>query len=143
MSKIFVLGYNKTGTKSLAKALEILGYKTTHTKGGGECSVQMYDNHLILRLSMTTNPFPHPKALKDMKKSYMYTDDAAKITLKLLDETGIINVGGEPQFVYEFVKKENPDIGFNYLSEISDVNMATDCSMNTTKLKKVINDTII
>ena len=31
----------------------------------------------------------------------------------------------------------------NYLSEISDVNMATDCSMNTTKLKKVINDTII
>jgi dTDP-4-dehydrorhamnose reductase len=113
------------------------------SKLGGECSVQMYDNHLILRLSMTTNPFPHPKALKDMKKSYMYTDDAAKITLKLLDETGIINVGGESQSVYEFVKKENPDIGFNYLSEISDVNMATDCSMNTTKLKKVINDTII
>ena len=112
------------------------------SKLGGECAVQMYDNHLILRLSMTTNPFPHPKALKDMKKSYMYTDDAAKITLKLLDETGIINVG-ESQSVYEFVKKENPDIGFNYLSEISDVNMATDCSMNTTKLKKVINDTII
>ena len=73
----------------------------------------------------------------------MYTDDAAKITLKLLEETGIINVGGESQSVYEFVKKENPDIGFNYLSEISDVNMATDCSMNTTRLKEVIDDTII
>ena len=34
-------------------------------------------------------------------------------------------------------------IGFNYLSEISDVNMATDCSMNTTRLKEVIDDTII
>jgi hypothetical protein len=36
MSKIFVLGYNKTGTKSLAKALEILGYKVLHTGGGGD-----------------------------------------------------------------------------------------------------------
>jgi|TARA_B100001758_G_scaffold45598_1_gene36477 hypothetical protein len=34
--KIFVLGYNKTGTKSLAKALEILGYNVLHTGGGGE-----------------------------------------------------------------------------------------------------------
>ena len=113
------------------------------SKLAGECCVQMYDNNLILRIAMTTKPFPHTKALKDMKKSYMYTDDAAKITLKLLDETGIINVGGESQSVYEFVKKENPDIGFNYLSEISDVNMATDCSMNTTRLKEVIDDTII
>ena len=31
LSKIFVLGYNKTGTKSLAKALEILGYNVLHT----------------------------------------------------------------------------------------------------------------
>lgn len=44
MSKIFVLGYNKTGTKSLAKALEILGYKTTHTKGGGELLEMTYKN---------------------------------------------------------------------------------------------------
>ena len=36
MSKIFVLGYNKTGTKSLAEAVEILGYKVLHTGGGGE-----------------------------------------------------------------------------------------------------------
>ena len=34
--KLFVLGYNKTGTKSLAKALEILGYNVLHTGGGGE-----------------------------------------------------------------------------------------------------------
>ena len=36
MIKLFVIGYNKTGTKSLAKALDILGYKVLHTGGGGE-----------------------------------------------------------------------------------------------------------
>ena len=33
-NKIFVFGYNKTGTMSLEKALTILGYKVFHTRGG-------------------------------------------------------------------------------------------------------------
>ena len=61
------------------------------SKLGGECAVQMYDNHLILRMAMNRKPFPHPKALKDMRKSIMYIEDAAKVTLKLLNEKGIIN----------------------------------------------------
>lgn len=36
MSKIFVLGYNKTGTKSLSNALEYLGYKVLHTGSTGD-----------------------------------------------------------------------------------------------------------
>ena len=110
------------------------------SKLGGECAVQMYDNHLILRMAMNKKPFPHPKALKDMRKSLMYIEDAAKITLRLLEETGIINVGGKSQSVYDFVKEENPNVEPIYLSEISDVNMATDCSMDTTKMKEVIDD---
>ena len=110
------------------------------SKLGGECAVQMYDNHLILRMAMNKKPFPHPKALKDMKKSLMYIEDAAKVTLKLLDETGIMNVGGKSQSVYDFVKKENSDIEPIYLKDISDVNMATDCSMDTTKMKEVIDE---
>lgn len=113
------------------------------SKLGGECAVQMYDNHLILRMAMNRKPFPHPKALKDMRKSIMYIDDAAKITLKLLGESGIINVGGKSQSVYDFVKNENPNVEPIYLKDISDVNMATDCSMNTAKMNKVINDSII
>ncbi len=113
------------------------------SKLGGECAVQMYDNHLILRMAMNKKPFPHSKALKDMKKSLMWIEDAARVTLKLLDETGIINVGGKSQSVYDFIKEENPNIKPIYLKDISDVNMATDCSMDTTKMKKVINDTII
>ena len=112
------------------------------SKLGGECAVQMYDNHLILRMSMNRKPFPHPKALKDMRKSLIYIEDAAKITLKLLDEKGVINIGGKSQSVYDFVKEENPNIEPIYLSEISDVNMATDCSMDTTKMKKVIDDSV-
>jgi len=110
------------------------------SKLGGECAVQMYDNHLILRLAMNRKPFPHPKALIDMRKSLMYIEDAAEVTLQLLNETGIINVGGKSQSVYDFVKETNPDIQPITLSEISDVNMATDCTMDTTKMKKVIDD---
>ena len=44
MNKIFVLGYNKTGTKSLAEALEILGYSVLHTEGGGELLEMTYKN---------------------------------------------------------------------------------------------------
>ena len=73
----------------------------------------------------------------------MYIEDAAKITLQLLDETGIINVGGKSQSVYDFVKEENKSVKPIYLKDISDVNMATDCSMNTEKMRNVINDTII
>jgi dTDP-4-dehydrorhamnose reductase len=103
----------------------------------------MYDNHLILRMAMNRKPFPHPKALIDMRKSLMYIEDAAKVTLQLLDETGIINVGGKSQSVYDFVKETNPDIQPITLSEISDVNMATDCTMDTTKMNKVIDDSTV
>ena len=113
------------------------------SKLGGECSVRLYDNHLILRMAMNKRPFPHPKALVDMKKSLMYIDDAAKVTMWLLDESGTINVGGKSQSVYDFVKETNPDVDKIYLDEIDDVNMAKDCSMNTEKMKGLIDDTVI
>lgn len=113
------------------------------SKLGGECAVKLYDNHLILRMSMNKRPFPHQKALVDMKKSLMYIDEASKVVLRLLDEKGTINVGGKSQSVYDFVKETNSDVGKIYLDEIDDVNMATDCSMDTTKLKRLVNDTII
>ena len=128
--------YKETGTM---KPFTKYGW----SKLGGECAVQMYDNHLILRMAMNKKPFPHPKALKDMRKSLMYIEDAAKVTLQLLDETGIINVGGKSQSVYDFAKEENANVEPIYLKDISDVNMAEDCSMDTTLMKKVINDTTI
>ena len=68
----------------------------------------------------------------------MYVDDVAKIIFKLIDETGIINIGGKAQSVFDFVKKDSPNIDKITLSEIGDVGMATDCSMNVGKLNKLI-----
>jgi len=110
------------------------------SKLGGECSVKMCPNHLILRLAMCEKPFPHSKALVDMIKSPIYVDEVAKIILQLIDESGVINVGGKAQSVFDFVREENPNIDKISLSEVGDVNMASNCSMNITKLNRLTND---
>ena len=42
--------------------------------------------------------------------------------------------------MYDFVKRTNKDVGKIYLDNISDVNMAKDCSMNISKMEKIINE---
>jgi len=108
------------------------------SKLGGECSVQMMQDSLILRLAMCEKPFPHSKALVDMIKSPMYDEDVAKVIYKLINKSGIINVGGEAKSMFEFVKEDRPDIEKITLSEVGDVNMATNCSMNIDKLKEIL-----
>ena len=80
------------------------------SKLGGESAVQMYKNSLILRMCMTENPFVHKKAFTDFKTNFIFHEDVAKITMKLLFKKGIINVGGPAQSVYKFAKKFNPKI---------------------------------
>jgi len=108
------------------------------SKLGGECAVRLYKNSLILRMALCNTPFPHKKALHDIKKSYIFMDDAVGIILKLKDEFGIINVGGISQTPYEFAKKSNTDVGKIYLEDVNDVAMATDSSLNIDKLNKII-----
>ena len=73
------------------------------SKLGGECAVRLYKNSLILRISMTEKPFVHEFAFNDVEMNFMYHDEFAKILLKLINEKGIINVGGKTQTVYNFV----------------------------------------
>ena len=47
------------------------------SKLGGECSVQMYKNSLIIRLCMTEKPFVHKKAYANLKLNFMFQEDAA------------------------------------------------------------------
>jgi dTDP-4-dehydrorhamnose reductase len=108
------------------------------SKLGGECAVKLYDNSLILRLCICNHPFPHPKAAIDIKKSLMYDYQAAKIIMLLLEEKGVINVGGESQSVYDFAKQDNPNIQILSRKDILDVNIAPDTTMNTSKMKKII-----
>ncbi len=108
------------------------------SKLGGECSVTMTPNSLILRMAMNENPFLHPKALVDCIKSLITIEEAAAITLKLLDEVGVINVGGERRSVYEFAKETNPEVEKLYMKDIN-VKLPKDSSMNINKLKKILN----
>tara|TARA_R100000808_G_scaffold63_1_gene519 strand:- start:13149 stop:13856 length:708 start_codon:yes stop_codon:yes gene_type:complete len=108
------------------------------SKLGGECSVHIYDNSLILRMCMANKPFPHKKALVDVTKSLLYDEEAAKITLQLMDENGIINVGGRAETVYEFARRENPDVEKAFLQDVEDVAMGVDSSMDITKLESII-----
>ena len=77
------------------------------SKLGGECSVQMYKNSLIIRLCMTEKPFVHKKAYANVKLNFMFQEDAAKLLLKIINRKGIINLGGQSQTVYNFAKKYN------------------------------------
>ena len=72
------------------------------SKLGGECSVQMYKNSLIIRLCMTEKPFVHKQAYANVKLNFIFQEDAAKMVLKILNKKGIINVVS--QTVYNFEK---------------------------------------
>ena len=110
------------------------------SKLGGECAVKLYKNSLILRMALCQQPFPHPKALVDIKKSYLYMNEAAKMILKLINEIGVINVGGETMSPFEFAKKDNPNLKKISLNEVGDVKMGKDASMNINKMKTMLND---
>ena len=110
------------------------------SKLGGECAVRMYDNSLILRTCICNHPFPHGQALTDVKKSLMYNFEAARIILKLLNEKGVINLGGDSQSVYDFASKKNPRIRKITRQDVKDVYIAPDTSMNTSRLKEILND---
>ena len=42
------------------------------SKFGGECSVQMYKNSLILRICMTEKPFIHKHAFSDVEMNFIF-----------------------------------------------------------------------
>ena len=58
------------------------------SKFGGECSVQMYENSLILRICMTEKPFIHKEAFSDVVMNFMFHETLAKNLLSLIDNKG-------------------------------------------------------
>ena len=106
------------------------------SKLGGECSVSMYSNSLILRITMTEKPFLYKSAYTNLKTNYMFHEELVKILPKLINEKGIINVGGKQQSVYDFAKTYNPKTRKNKLKK--NLNIPLNQTMNLTKLKKLI-----
>ena len=108
------------------------------SKLGGEASVQLYKNSLILRVCMTEKPFVHKTAFTNVKTSFMYHEDVAKILFKILHKKGIINVGGNSKFIYDFAKKDNFNVKKKYLKKENNYGVPVNSSMNLSKLKKII-----
>ena len=108
------------------------------SKLGGESAVHLYQNSLILRVCMTEKPFVHKGAFANVKNNFIYQEQVADILFKLLDEKGVINIGGKSQYIYDFVKKDKKDIKKVYLKKSLDIGVPFDSSMNISKLKKIV-----
>ena len=108
------------------------------SKLGGEASVQLYKNSLILRVSMTEKPFVHSKAFANVKTSFAYHDEVAKFLFKILNKKGVLNIGGKPQFIYNFAKKDNKNVKKVYLKKNAKIGMPFDSSINLAKLKRIL-----
>lgn len=82
------------------------------SKLGGECSVKLIPNHLILRCSFTEKPFKHESAFIDSYKSFMYVDEIVKLIWSLIENNaqGTFNVGGSARSIYNFAKLSNPNV---------------------------------
>ena len=104
------------------------------SKLGGESSVILYKNSLILRIMMCERPFLHDHAFYDVKTNFMFQDEVAKIIPKILNKKGIINIGGKIQSVFDFAKKTKKNVIKISGKKIFPPNP----SMNTTKLKKIL-----
>ncbi len=105
------------------------------SKLGGESSVQMYKNSLILRANISQSPFVHKKAFQNVKINFLYQNEAAKIIFKLINRKGIVNLGGNSQSIYNFAKRTNPNVKKIYLkNKMYPRNLV----MNVNKLKKIV-----
>jgi|TARA_B110000196_G_scaffold312026_1_gene316736 dTDP-4-dehydrorhamnose reductase len=108
------------------------------SKLGGESSVQLYKNSLILRVCMTEKPFVHKVAFSNVKTSFTYHENIAKILFKLINKKGIINVGGPSSSVYDFARKENKNIIKRKLRKDNKIGLPFNSSINVAKMKKNI-----
>ena len=106
------------------------------SKLGGECAVQMYKNSLILRITMTEKPFKFKKAYTNLKSNFLYHEDLVKMLPKLINETGIINVGGKSQSIYSFAKIFNKKV--KGIKPPKNNNLPLNQTMDLKKLKKIL-----
>ena len=133
----FSTGYVYEGKKGNYKEVDAVKPFNNYglSKLGGECSVSMYKNSLILRITMTEKPFLHKKAFGNLISNFMFHEDLIKILPKLINKRGIVNVGGKSQSVYDFAKLNNPSV--KKIMTKNSKKMPLQQDMNLAKLKKI------
>ena len=106
------------------------------SKLGGECAVRMYQNSLTLRITMTEKPFIFKKAYDNLIANYMYHEDLVDMLPKIINQKGIINIGGKTQSIYNFAKSKNLDVKKAKL--INTKKLPLRQNMNIGKLNKLL-----
>ena len=106
------------------------------SKLGGECATRLCKNHLILRLCMTDDKYPHEIAYDNYITSFIRKTEAAKKILKLINKNGTINLGGPTQTAYKFAKKYNKNVKKGLMKKEKFKLLGKNTSINLTKLKK-------
>jgi dTDP-4-dehydrorhamnose reductase len=106
------------------------------SKLGGECSVSMYKNSLILRITMTEKPFKFKEAYCNLIANYMYHEDLVKILPKIINFRGVLNVGGKSQSVYNFVKSKKQKVNKIIAKNLSKLPLKQ--NMNIDRLKMLL-----
>ena len=134
----FSTGYVYEGTKGNYKEIDPIKPFNNYgiSKLGGECSVLMYKNSLILRITMTEKPFLHKNAYTNLKSNFMFHEDLVKILPKIISLKGILNIGGKTQSVYNFAKKYNLKVKKKKLK--LNPNFPKNQFMNLKKLYKIL-----
>ena len=134
----FSTGYVYEGKKGNYKETDAVKPFNNYglSKLGGECAVSMYKKSLILRITMMEKPFTHSAAFTNLKSNFMFHEDLVEILPKIINETGIINVGGKSQSVYDFAKKHNKSVKKTKLKKNS--KFPLNQTMNLSKLKKIL-----
>jgi len=110
--------------------------KYAWSKLGGECSVRLYDNSLIIRTSFGPSPFPYDQAFADQWTSREAVSVIAEKILKLLasDLVGIIHVGGRRKSVYEYAREISPEKKIQKISRTTvSFTVPKDTSLNVNK----------
>ena len=83
---------------------------------------------------MCEKPFVHEYAFHDIKTNFIFHEEIVKIIPKILDKTGILNVGGKIQTVHSFAKKNNKNVKKKSGKKLFPKNI----SMNVLKLNKIM-----
>ena len=135
-SSSYVYPGNKGNYKETDALFPINNY--AWSKLGAECAAQMYKNSLILRVSMTEEPFIHKGAYANMITNFIFHQDFIKIFKKILNKKGVLNIGGKTDSVYNFVKRYNKKVKRIKIKKSSFPKMPKNSSMSLAKLKKII-----
>ena len=104
----YVYPFSKYPQKETNSVLPINNY--AWSKLGGESAAQMYKNALILRIFMSEEPFVHKGAFTDVIANFAYHSEVATYIPKIINHTGILNIGGKTQSIYNFAKTTNKKV---------------------------------